>query len=63
MQPGRKARFAAKCPDFSKELQERLLRQVLGFRLISGHAKANAVDAPRVRLVEVLEGGGIATLS
>jgi len=60
MKPSSKGGFASKTADFSKELDENLLREVFSFRHTSRHPQAQGVDATIVTLEEVLESSHIA---
>ena len=63
VQPGRKGRFTAKASNFSKELNEDLLCEVLSLRDIAGHAQAERVNPTIVSLVKLLKGCHVALRS
>ena len=52
MQPGGKCRFAPERGNLAEELQERLLRQIFGFRSIADHAQTERIDPPLVQRIE-----------
>jgi hypothetical protein len=60
MQPGSECRFTTKTTNFAKELDEDLLREILGFSCIGDHSQAQAVDPTLVAFVQHLEGCHIA---
>jgi hypothetical protein len=45
VQPGRKGRFAAKCRQLSKYLEQHLLGHVFGISVAAEHAPGQVVDA------------------
>ncbi len=55
VEPGREGGFTAKRIDFSKHLQEGLLREIFGFLAASAHTKAQGKDAPPVEFVKTVE--------
>jgi hypothetical protein len=59
----RKTRIAAKGTDLAKNLQKRLLRQILGLHWILADSQTEVVNAPAVRVVKVFEGSSIALAS
>lgn len=60
MQPGRESRLTTKASNFSKKLDEDLLRQVFGFRNVAGHSQAEGIYPAIMSLVELLESGHVA---
>src|SRR6266851_4869967 len=56
VQPGGKGRLTSKASNFSKELYEDLLGEVLSLRDISSHPQAQGINPAVVPLVKVLEG-------
>jgi hypothetical protein len=48
--------------NLAEELQECLLRQILGFRRISQHAQAKGVHSPGMQLIDRFKGCGVALL-
>lgn len=60
VQPGSEGRLATKASNFSKELDEDLLGEILGFSCIGDHSQAQAVDPTLVALVQNFEGYHIA---
>ncbi len=55
MEPGRESRLAPVGGDGAPELDEDLLRQLVGPVDVSGHANAQGVDAPDVLAIQPLE--------
>jgi hypothetical protein len=63
MEPRGKGGFSLEGVNFAENFQERLLRQVFGFRLVFHNAEAQVVNAPAVPPIESLEGSSVARLS
>ena len=55
MQPSGEGRLAAKITDSAEHGKKGLLRQILGLRWISCHAKTVSIDARKVQVVEAFE--------
>ena len=62
MQPGRKRRLAAKRRNLAKQLQERFLSQVFGFRRICRHPQTQRIHAAFMQAVQKLKSFCIALL-
>ena len=60
MQPGGKGRLTTKASNFSKELNEDLLRKVFGFRHVAGHSQAEGINPAIMPLIKLLEGAHVA---
>ena len=56
MKPGRKGRLTPEASNFSKELYEDLLSEVLRLRHITGHSQAERVNATIMAPVKLLKG-------
>ena len=60
VQPGGKGRLTTKASNFSKELNEDLLRQVFSLRNVAGHSQTERINPTIVSLVKLLEGSHVA---
>ena len=63
VQPGGKGRFTTKAPNFSKELNEDFLSEVLSLRDVAGHSQTERIDPAIVTLVKLLKGRHVALRS
>ena len=60
VQPGGKSRLTTKASNFSKELNEDFLCEVLSLRDIAGHPQAERINPAVVPLVKLLKGSHVA---
>lgn len=56
VQPGGKGRFTTKASNFSKELNEDFLSEVLSLRDVAGHSQTERIDPAIMTLIKLLKG-------
>jgi len=63
VQPGGKGRLTTKASNFSKELNEDFLSEVLSLRDVAGHSQTERIDPAIMTLVKLLKGRHVALRS